>query len=244
MRHVIISIHGIRWNSNREWQADLEKLVRQQNANAETKTHTKVYSFRYGHILGIFSWFISLTEAIGLSDKFVRAYVDAFYKFILNVYYNELDNDNDEEIKMHIIAHSYGTWILNEMFQIEKYRAAFEDLKMLNNIVSVQGVTTSKLEDSIYPTLLRKGIIKRFVAWSSHNDEVVYRIAIPPFGHIGYWGHIRPGNLGDKRLAPYKPIVDLELFNTVTSEDHNGVLSKLNFYFKHIINDLTGTKLI
>jgi len=70
--------------------------------------------------------------------------------------------------------------------------------------------------------------VNQVYSWSSHADQVIGIIAIPPFGQNGFWGFLRYGKPEDRITAHPRPYPEINLFNVTTSEEHDGVLGKLD----------------
>jgi len=61
--------------------------------------------------------------------------------------------------------------------------------------------------------------INHCIVWCSHKDTVVRYLAVPPFGHIGYWG-ILTIDEDDRAYPKWKPYPHFALYNRETDYEH------------------------
>lgn len=201
-KHIVITIHGIRWTPMGDWQKDLATYIKKRDYEVN------VLNYRYGHIWGVFSWLMNF----GWMRK---RYVNKFKKFV------EKTQKNWPNAEISIVAHSFGGWLTEQM--INDCDVNF------GRIVFVHCPISSYLERSNFWNLMAFGRIRKIHAWSSHKDVVIGKLAIKPFGQNGYYGFMNMGAESERKHPKHKPYA-IEIYNHHTSEDHGGVLNKIDQY--------------
>lgn len=204
---AIITIHGIKWRAKDDWQNDFGDYLLSKKDNG-----FKIFHFRYGGVLATVSWLMSSAKFLKLNSVFKNGKVKAFAKFIKKVKKKFPDHD------ISILAHSFGGWLTYELL------SEYEDLEF-KNIVFAHCPIDSHIENTPFWNWFQFGRIKRVFCWSSHNDDVIGKIAIKPFGQNGYWGFIRFDRPEDRERPDAQPY-SIPLFNCSTKEDHHGILEK------------------
>ena len=151
-------------------------------------------------------------------------YVGQFVRYLKNIHAEYPDRE------ISVIAHSFGGWIMEQ---------AIRDLDFpIRTIVYVHCPISAHIEHSFYHSWLSSGKIQKVVSWSSHNDFVIGRIALPPFGQNGYYGFIRSDFPDDRERPAEKPYHDIELYNRHSSEDHSGILNNIEVYGNEIAESI------
>ena len=215
---AIIKIHGIKWRAKDDWQNDFGDYLLKKKDNG-----FKVFHFRYGGVLASASWLMTATKFLKLNALLKNGKVKAFAKFIKKIKKRFPDYD------ISILAHSFGGWLVYE------YLAQDEDT-VFKNIVFAHCPIDSHIENTSFWNWLQFEKIKRVFCWCSHNDDVIGKIAIKPFGQNGYWGFIRFDQPGDREYPAKKPY-GIELYNEFTNEKHSGILEK---YRNKLFDQLVG----
>lgn len=220
MSKVIVTVHGIRWKSHKDWQNDLADYIKRENPLI------KVFNFRYGHIISIMSWLISVSAWLRLPFWVRARYVKKLVKFLYKI------KKKIPHAEISIIGHSFGGWLI-EQAMIRDDEIEFD------NVIFMHSPIDSHIENTSFWNWLEFGRIRRVFSWSSHSDIVIGKVAIKPFGQNGYWGFIRHDHPEDRKSAHTKPYA-INLYNIVTSERHSGVVKKIDKYGKQIYRQLVG----
>lgn len=210
---IVITIHGIRWKVQKDWQNEFGQFVKHHNPDM------KVFHYRYSKILGIWSWFIR-------NGWFRQRYVNGFVRFLKKIRKQYPGAD------ISIVAHSFGGY-LTEQAVYKIIDGNFEEgvqAKLFESLVFLHCPISAHIENTNFWNFLEAGYIGRIHAWSSHNDMVIGKIAIPPFGHNGYWGFIRAAVPSDRESPAFKPYPTLELYNYPTKLRHGGPIAALHLY--------------
>lgn len=220
---VIVTIHGIHTQpGSHAWQENIKYVF------SKIDPSVQVQNFKYGYVYGFFSWIwswaLDISKLLRIAKRFTPRYVKEFDAFLEQIF----KDNSDAEVS--ILAHSLGTWITNEIIQSAKYK--------FKNIVLVAGVVSENIENLNYLDWIQLQKITQVVAWCSHNDLVVEDIALPPFGKLGYYGFLRSGYPGDEERPAANPYFEVE--NRQTSEDHSGVLEKMDLYGDELFRQLTA----
>ena len=218
MRNVIITVHGIRTNKmDKNWQDGFKFWVNKEHPSII------ILKFKYGFLHGIMSWYMAFAKTVGIPGWFRGYYIKKLSNFIkegLNSHPNA---------KVSIVAHSFGGWLTE--CAINK----LEDVK-LYSVIFVHCPIAAHAEDGYIFSWLKKGRVKHIHSWSSHEDEVIGLIAIPPFGQNGYWGYIRYNDAQDRLTPSPKPYNPYNIYNTHSEEEHNGVLTQPKTYGPLLVN--------
>ena len=200
---LIISVHGICVNidANDAWQIPFDQFIK-STYPSEVADGTLVHlPFSYGFIGAVTSWF-------GLFKLPHLLAVHRYKKFLAAVAANYPDYN------IHIVAHSFGTVLSQEVLYEEMAYVKISSLHLLGGVVSAH------IQNNYLDEMLLANEVGYCVVWSSHDDEVA-RFAPPPFGHLGYWGIIRD-NAEDRTAPAWKPYEYLRLYNRPTNYEHNG----------------------
>ena len=219
MKQIVITIHGIHTKALKSWQPSMWGYIKRRDPLI------KVFTYKYGYLLAPFSWYITFTRALRIPSFFRKFVIGRFAKYIEKLQKKFPDHE------ISIIAHSFGTWITYNALGRK------EDIK-IKNLVLVSGVISSHVEKLDLLNWLEMGKVKTVHAWSSHEDDVVGKCAIPPFGKLGHRGFVRYGKEEDKKDPQEKPY-PAEIYNHCTTEGHSGVLAKLAVYGKQLFFQLT-----
>ena len=220
MKKVVVTIHGIHWTKQGDWQNKIGQLIKKEDSL------TTVLHFRYGRIFGVFSWWLSFTRKVGIPRWARHRYINKFKNFLLRV------QEKFPSAKISVIAHSFGGWITEETLKRS-------DEINLQNVIFVHCPISSHIESTSFWNWLELEKIKNVFSWSSHKDFVIGKIAIAPFGQNGYWGFIRNRYVEDRKEPKEQPY-PINLYNIHTEERHSGVLNKLNTYFDKIWDQLNA----
>lgn len=203
---LIISVHGIFSNidASDAWQHAFDIWLRSFYAEEMQSTNLVHLPFSYGILGPIGAWTgvsnLSMSLSVNRFTKFLRAVIKAYPGY-----------------KIHIVAHSFGTWVVHQTLNDYPEWADITGLHLFGGVISAH-IQKNYLDE----TLMWKQV-QYCVVWSSHNDLVVRFLAIPPFGHIGYWGIIR--NYTEDRIRPvWQPYEYISLYNRVTDHGHNDCL--------------------
>lgn len=213
---VIVSLHGIMTpvQEKNGWQEAFGNYLKE---NYPDVTYIPIY---YGLITPTISWLT--TVAFNFKVKFIINWIKKLVskKFKDTVVNFLKENPN---AKLHVIAHSFGTWISHE-FLIDNPEVKIQSLTL------VAGVISAHIEKNYLDEMLNKGQIKACFTWGSHKDMVVRAIALPPFGHLGYWNIITDDP--QDRISPKtKPYLSLDLYNIPTNNTHTGYWDDPATYF-------------
>ncbi len=204
---AIVTIHGIKWRAKDDWQNDFGDYLLKKKDNG-----FKVFHFRYGRVMAVTSWLMSSTKFLKLNSLFKSQQIKALKRFFKKIEKTFPDHD------ISVLAHSFGGWLMYELL------TECEDLKF-KNIVFAHCPIDSHIENTSFWNLLQFEKVKRVYCWCSHNDDVIGKIAIKPFGQNGFWGFIRFDHPEDRERPDEKPY-GIELYNVFTKEDHSGILEK------------------
>jgi pimeloyl-ACP methyl ester carboxylesterase len=200
---LIISVHGIYSNidASDAWQLPFDNWLK-QTYPVETASKDLVHlPFSYGVVGAVTSWF-------GLFKLSQMLAVRRYRKFLTAV------ATNYPGYKIHVVAHSFGTVLSQEVLYEEMAYIKIASLHLLGGVISAH------IQNNYLDEMLLSNEIGYCVVWSSHNDEVA-RFAPPPFGHLGYWGIIRDYEAGDRNKPVWQPYEYLKLYNRPTECTHN-----------------------
>ena len=207
---AIVTIHGIKWRSETDWQNDFGDYAIAKSLSEDK--NVKVFHFRYGRVMALTSWLMSSTKFLRMSGFLRRRYIKAFCKFIRKI------QKKLPDYEVSILAHSFGGWLTYEML------TEYEDLEF-KNIIFAHCPISSHIENTSFWNWLQFEKIKSVFCWCSHNDDVIGKIAIKPFGQNGFWGFIRYGHDEDRQKPNDRPYA-IKLYNIFTNEKHSGILEK------------------
>ncbi|MBF0387807.1 MAG: hypothetical protein HQL20_08130 [Candidatus Omnitrophica bacterium] len=207
---AIITIHGVRWKTREDWQTRVGVFFK------TVSPEVKVIHFRFGQLLAVFSWWLSLASFLKLPSWLRRYYLRGFSQFMQEL------REECPDYEFSILAHSFGGWIVEQAMQKDK------NIR-IKNLVFVHCPIAIFIERTLFWNWLETRRIGRLFAWSSHNDLVIKAVAQKPLGKNGYRGFIRHTHSKDRTRPAHKPY-PLELYNIRTNENHFGVIDKLDHY--------------
>lgn len=227
---VIVSIHGILTGRSDEdtWQENFDSWL------AYNKPRIDHEPFVYGWLGPINSWLAKTFDWI--SDTFKvprwtrRTRIENFKKFLLWVIY-----EHGDDAHIHIMAHSFGTFIVTEA--LKELETKLTDYSVCS-VNLIGGIISSKIETNGYARLLDNRTIGTFHNWSSYYDRVVRYMARWPFGHIGYWGIIRPKALEDRSRPLRKPYKKYRAFNNHREHRHNGYFTEGAIFYPEFLKNI------
>lgn len=201
---LIISVHGIYSNidASDAWQLPFDNWLKQTYPTEMASKDLVHLPFSYGIVGAVTSWF-------GLFRLSQMLAVRRYRKFLAAV------EANYPGYKVHVIAHSFGTVLSQEVLYEEMDHVKLSSLHLFGGVISAH------VQNNYLDEMLLTGELEYCVVWSSHNDEVA-RFAPPPFGHLGYWGIIRDYEPEDRTKPVWQPYEYLKLFNRPTDYEHNG----------------------
>lgn len=225
---VVVTIHGImtRRGSKDNWQREFEEWLLDKNIGVTYRP------FEYGWLGPINSWRAKcidwITDLLHLPRLTRRTRINEFKAFLIKV---REDHPRDN---IHIVAHSFGTFITTEaLMELDVEYPSFKAC----SVSLVAGIISSNLTRSGYNYLLDNNVGSLY-AWSSHNDRVVRFIAVPPFGHLGYWGLVRPGIEEDRIRPIYQPVSLLRAFNNHTGYEHSGYFDDADTFYPKVVDNM------
>lgn len=211
MKKIYVTIHGIcTAKRDVDWQDVFELIAQREDPTCEVVTH------KYGRVLGIVSWFVSLQHALNFTQWRHEGYIKTFAERLIQI---RKDNP-DAEIS--VVAHSFGTYITYEAL------SHYIDVNV-DNIILIAGVISCHIENLNLDEMFEDGRIKYLRSYCTHNDELIRGLIYTSpitfsFGHLGYWGFIRRGHENEDKQKPLeKPYEQLPVYNRQTEEDHSGV---------------------
>ena len=218
VKTIIISLHGIMTKmKGQDWEEDFGQWLA---INHPSILYVK---FKYGWIGPVFSWLSTIMYNLKLPNWVTDLIIKKLRKLL-----DQLRKDNPDA-KIHIVCHSYGTWVT--------WRTILENPSVkIQSVTLVAGVISAHIEKNKLGQILQKRQVKSVFVWCSHDDEVVRVIAIPPFGHLGYWGILRKGHVEDRIRPLEHPYPRLELYNRLTDYEHSGYFIEPTF--KKIVKDI------
>ncbi len=230
---VIVTIHGIMTGDKTSWQPTFDWWLRIKHPNwyGNTLVHEP---FSYGWLGPINSWLARILDFVSDTFKIKRVTrkirVDRFKKFLIKV------KEKYPSGEFHIIAHSFGTWITSE---------AIEELPKLPfvTVTYVGSILSSRLRRNKFDKRIEQGKVGTYNIWSSHNDKVVRFIALPPFGHLGYWG-ILTGNQQDRIKPLRQPYNNYRIFNTQTDYSHSEYFDDPDVFYAKVLFDVFQAEVI
>ena len=207
---IIITIHGIMTNINEpdDWQEKFGKWLHETRSGDIFISDLIHKPFSYGFLTPLrafISSFLRWLKRPNFTDRWV---INKFRNFLQQV------KDEHPDAKIHVIAHSFGTYVTHEVLM--------EKPIFVQSVTMCGAVISSHVSRNYIDDLLNCGQIKACFNWSSHNDIVVRPIALPPFGHLGYWGFLRPGVDIDRVNPQPKPFTNLNIYNHHTEFTHSG----------------------
>lgn len=216
---AIITIHGIHTRQLMSWQSRFADYINGQDKDI------KILAYKYGMLLAPFSWWAALTNTLHIPTPFRKWLIRKFCQYISDI------QKKFPDYEISIIAHSFGTWMA--------YNAVECDANIkIKNMVLVQGVLPIHAEDTDIFNLLEEDRLGSVYIWSSHKDNVICKMAIPPFGKCGCFGFVRMAHTEDYTKPALKPY-NFEIYNLTTEEDHGGVLRNLDVYGPTLYKQLT-----
>jgi pimeloyl-ACP methyl ester carboxylesterase len=222
---IIVSLHGILTYKHdmTDWE---EEFGRWLAVNYPSVHYVK---FKYGWIGPVWAWLSTIMNVLKLPNWVTDLVVQKVPRILI-----QLQKENPDA-KIHIVAHSYGTWVT--------WRTLLENSSIkVQSVTLVASVISAHIERNRIGQLLKAGQIKSVFVWCSHDDEVVRLIAIPPFGHLGYWGILRKNHPEDRVFPLGKPYPQLELYNHLTDFEHDGYF--VDSTLEQIMKDITYSELI
>lgn len=212
---AIITIHGIHTGDMSTWQDAFRFFVKAKHPD------TKIFNYEYGVVLAPFAWGITLFGKFRMPKWIRRMVTGRFKAYVENLQKKFPDHE------FSILAHSFGTWITYHMMKRHPE-------VNFRNLVLVGGVISEHQEKLELVEWLESGRLNSVHAFSSKNDLVVGKVAVPPFEKLGYYGFIRKGIASDEQQPVFNPYPPYNIFNYYTLEDHGGVLKKLDVYGDHL----------
>ncbi len=232
---AIVSIHGIltKEKDDDKWQETFDTWL------DENRTGILHLPYTYGWLGPINSWlaktFDWLSDTLKLPRWTRRTRIENFKKFLYKVI-GEYGSTNN----IHIMAHSFGTFIATEAL---KEMSAKNHEYFICSVNLVAGIISSNIEKNGYDRLLGNGRVGTFHSWSSHSDKVVRYIARWPFGHLGYWGIIRPYVSEDRTNPARKPYAGYRAFNNHDNiYYHNGYFTFENIFYPAFLTNIKGAE--
>lgn len=217
-KKAIVTIHGIHTGDLSTWQDNFRFFLKSQNRDV------KIFQYEYGKVLGIYAWFLSFGEKLMVPKWLRKRTVNQFADYVRKLQNKFPDYD------FSILAHSFGTWI--------SYHALKNNPEInIRNLVLVGGVISQHQERSQLIDWLENERLGAVYAYWSHSDSVVGKIAIEPFGKLGFYGFIRHDHNEDYLTPQIQPYPDYRIFNR-EHEGHGGALRFLDKYGKQLISDL------
>jgi pimeloyl-ACP methyl ester carboxylesterase len=222
---IVVSIHGImtRKDDLTDWEEDFGKWLLVNHPEIQ------YIKFKYGWIGPIRSWLSTIMDVLKLPDWINNLSIEKFTQLLI-----QLRQDNPDA-KIHIVSHSYGTWVTwNTLLD-------YPWLK-IQSVAFVAGVISAHIRKNKLDELLKNKEIKSVFVWCSHDDEVVRLIALPPFGHLGYWGILRKDHPEDRVFPLVQPYPKLELYNRLTDYEHDEYFVIPTF--KEMVKDIHYSELL
>lgn len=207
MKNLIITVHGIHTSIDKGWQKKFKKWTKKNYPEIE------VINYSYGFLLAPFSWWIVLTRKFKIPSFLRRYFITKLVKFIYKV------KKQYPDYKVSIISHSFGTWL-------SYYALNREPMLKIHNFILVQGVISSHVEKLDILSWLSRGKVNAVFAWSSHNDSIVCKVAIPPFGKVGCRGFVRKRIKTDYIKPVVQPYPEFQLYNRYTKNNHSTIWKK------------------
>ena len=207
-RHAIAICHGILTfdkGKDETWQTRMAAYFTERMEN------TRSYVFRYGPVLPLFSHRMTWAPYLSLPGIAREFYIGKLVRFLSNM------NKEDPEREISVIAHSFGGWLLERAIP----RLNFG----IRTVIFLHCPISAHVENGYFYSYLEQGRIKKIVSWSSHEDEVIGRIALPPFGQNGYYGFIRMDHTEDRASPARQPYPFINLYNKHTEAEHSDVVS-------------------
>lgn len=211
-QQIVVTIHGIRWTVASDWQNRLATYI---------DTHYPrciVLNFRYGRLLALTSWWMSLTSSLKIPSWARSRYLNKFTNFIRDL------QKQFPNAEISVVAHSFGGWLTEQALVKDR------TLK-LNRVIFIHCPISEYIEETLFWNWLEIKRLKYVYSWSSHNDEVIGKVAVAPFGKNGHFGFIRKLYRRDL-LRPVTQPYPVKLFNRPTKEKHSGVLNKEKYYLE------------
>jgi pimeloyl-ACP methyl ester carboxylesterase len=216
-RTVIVSVHGIRTKIEdvTSWPGEFDKWLR-TNYTHEMNCGDLVHlPFSYGFIGAVGSDIINVLTWMGLG-KFANSFAVAkFAKFMRQVI------DSYPGYKVNIVAHSFGTWVVHQALETHP------DLH-INQYHLFGAVISAHISKNWIDEMLMTKQINQVMVWPSHSDMVVRYIAVPPFGHLGFWGLLTE-DPQDRNVPKWKPFTYLEAYNRLLTCGHSGYFTPERF---------------
>jgi pimeloyl-ACP methyl ester carboxylesterase len=219
---LIVTLHGICSNidASDAWQMDFNKWLK-ANYAADMTSKTLVHlPFSYGIIGPVWAFIINTMAWVGLS-KFVAPFAAKLFRTFLTA-----TARNYPDYKVHIVAHSFGSWVSHEVLRDNSrgpWSLKIEGYHLFGAVISAH------IQKNWLDELLMSKQAQYCVVWSSRNDTVVRYLAVPPFGHLGYWGIIRDYHPEDRVKPTWQPYDYLRLYNRVIEYGHNECLTPATF---------------
>lgn len=218
---IIVTIHGILTNIDESdsWQAAFRLWLNKAYSNEVADGTLVQLPFSYGMIGPIWAFILNTMAWAGLA-RFVSPFATRRFKKFL-----QETAKNYPEYEIHIVAHSFGTWVTQESLEEVAGRTdvCIKSLHLFGAVISAH------IQRNYLDEFLMSKQLGYCVVWSSHNDTVVRYLAVPPFGHAGYWGIIRDYHPEDRTKPIWQPYDYLQLYNRTTEAAHDGSLVVQNF---------------
>jgi len=228
---IIVTVHGIEYPKKPEddWQKLFTNWLKVKYNNYLYGKELVHESFSYGWLNRVHSWVIKIIDWVCDAAKvpnlvtLVRA--KKFRNFLRKVANQYPDS------KIHIVAHSFGTFVVCEAL------LRYSSLRV-QSLNLVAGVVSSRLSVNSLDTLLERNQVKRIDSWSSYSDRVVKYLALWPFGHVGYWGFLRPNHPKDKTQPQHLPFPGLKIYNNHTAYSHTGYFKDEDAFYPRILANI------
>lgn len=218
-KHIIITVHGVLNGKHKHnWQDTLQDFTSKY-------PDVLVANFKYGKWL-LFPYLSTLPKWLGGSFWLHKLFTNGLKRFV-----EKLIKDYPNA-KLHLVSHSFGTWIAHEIVLNEKYPLGMVHL--------CAGVVSAHIQINELDRATKSGNVKRIYIHSSKEDEVC-RLAPPPFGHIGYWGLLTHDS--KDRIAPkFLPYDYLPIYNIVNNSEHSGKYYFSEDMMQFILNSILQYK--
>lgn len=207
---VIVTIHGIMTDvkDKDDWQERFDRWLHLKYGDEMQNEELVHRPFSLGWINPIRAHLTTVLYWLRLDHYPRRWSIDKFRKFL------EETQSQYPDHNIHIVAHSFGTWVTHEVLRMAP-NIRVQSLNFFGAVISAH------IRRNCIDELVETGQLKACFNWCSHNDIVVRHIAIPPFGHLGYWGFLRPKHEEDRVKPKQKPFPELEIYNYLTEYGHS-----------------------
>lgn len=199
--NVTVAIHGIRTGKHENWT---DKWVAYAKEALPDWGH---YNFEYGWLSGLLGWFFTWAPMGIIRHRYTRK----FWKFLLGL------QKKHPEATIHILAHSYGTWIA---YHAIRHFQPEEKVINIGTVILVGGVLPYNHKRIELRRVMREGLIQKLINYCSPYDAVVENIPFP-FGCCGYKG------FGDGKK---RPSTNFEVYNMWTEETHSSYFLGASYF--------------